>query len=108
MARLESRLMDAETAAEFLKEVVDTKVAQLTRLKADVLDARGAADRAQAADRAMFADAPSAALLLRYETAASREMSRALADLIKIRKEADRVRARVASHLRKLEGILEE
>src|SRR5262249_47788847 len=70
-----------------LGRLVDGEVARLEELKRDVLDPRAALDRAEAVDRALFDDSPSGVLLRRYVTACEREYHKALAEVLKFRKE---------------------
>ncbi|MGE3818657.1 MAG: hypothetical protein AB7I30_04430 [Isosphaeraceae bacterium] len=63
----------------------DTEVARLQALKADRLDARAAADRDEAAERALLDQTPLASLRIRYEAAAERALHRALGDFAKLR-----------------------
>src|SRR3954470_17456880 len=84
------RQPDKESAVAWLKTVVTKQRGLLLERKASVLDARAAADRAGASEIALLEAGPSGALLVRYETAAVRALHRALADLIKLRKEEGR------------------
>ena len=87
---LMTRVPDKVEAARWLKWVVDHETARLTTRKLEILDARAAADREGAAARALFDDAPATALMLRYEAASSRDLTRSLAELSKLRMEAAR------------------
>jgi hypothetical protein len=80
---------DEEEALDLIWRVIDAETDRLEALK-PLRDAVAAADRAGAADRAMFDDGPSGALLRRYETACERELHRSIADLRKLRKEDER------------------
>jgi len=82
------RIPDQETAAITLKGLVEQSIAELQHIKSRVLDGRAAADREAAASLTFLEAGPAATLLLRYETASSRELHRALGDLAKIRKAA--------------------
>ena len=86
---LMARVPDAVEAARWLRWVVDHETARLTARKLEV-DAWAAADREGAAARALFDDAPATALMLRYEAASSRDLTRSLNELHKLRKEAAR------------------
>jgi hypothetical protein len=70
-----------------LRQVVDGEMARLEERKRAVLDPQAARDRAAAAERALFDDSPSGVLLRRYETACEREYHKALAEVLKFRKE---------------------
>jgi hypothetical protein len=70
-----------------LRALVAAEVARLEERKRTVLDPRAALDREEAGDRALFDPSPQAVLLRRYETACERECHKALAELLKLRKE---------------------
>jgi hypothetical protein len=83
-----------------LLRLIAGEVARLEAHKRAVLDPLAAAERAAAADRAMFDNSPAAVLLRRYMTACEREYHRALAEVLKFRKAqpaAPRVEAEVES-----------
>lgn len=82
---LRARRPDEKTAMATLRKFVADEVARLEGLKV-TLAPRAKADRAEAADRAPREDAPAAALRLRYETASTRSMHSALAELARLRK----------------------
>jgi len=72
-----------------LRALVRNATKRLEKRRAEVLDARAAADREGAADRALLDMGPSAALLLlRYEGASTRQLHKSLADLAKLRNAA--------------------
>ena len=87
---MEANAPDDAGAGPMLRAIVDHETDRLTRRKLEVLDDRAAADRDGAADRALFDDAPATALMLRYEGASSRDLTRSLTELQKLRKEAAR------------------
>jgi hypothetical protein len=76
-----------------LGRLIDGEMARLEEHKQAVLDPLAAAERAAAADWAMFDDSPAAVLLRRYMTACEREYHRALAAVLKFRKERPPVAA---------------
>ena len=78
----------AEEGRKGLKEIVDEELTRLKAKKEARLDLLGIQDRAEAADRSRFDGGPTAALRLRYESAAARTMHRALDELRKLRKDA--------------------
>ena len=105
VAELERRLPDPAEAMKQLRSLVRREMARLRQRQTDVLNARSDADRLGAFDRGMLDDAASMALFLRYQTAASRDLSRSLAELSKLRKESLREEAREARpRLRKRGG----
>jgi hypothetical protein len=75
-----------------LRRLVERQVDKLKALRAE-LEPIAAADRAEAADRAMFDDSKEGALFRRYETACERELHRAIRDLTKSRKERAKAEA---------------
>jgi hypothetical protein len=70
-----------------LGRLVDGEVARLEDHKRAVLAPQAALERAAAVDRAMFDDSHAGVLLRRYETACEREYHKALAEVLKFRKE---------------------
>jgi hypothetical protein len=70
-----------------LQRLIAGEVARLEERKRTELDPLAALERAAAADRAMFDDSPAAVLLRRYMTACEREYHKALAEVLKFRKE---------------------
>ena len=90
VAELERRLPDPVEAMKQLRSLVRREMARLRQRQTDVLNARSNADRQGAFDRGMLDDASSMALFLRYQTAASRDLSRSLTELSKLRKESSR------------------
>jgi hypothetical protein len=76
-----------------LQRLVAGEVARLEDLKRTELDPLAALERAAAADRAMFDDSPAGVLLRRYMTACEREYHKALAAVLKFRKERAPVEA---------------
>jgi hypothetical protein len=88
VASLQPHVPEAATAKRRLQTMIRRETTRLKTLKATIIDARTAADRAGAAARSLFADAPATTLLIRYEAAASRELTRSLAELAKLRKES--------------------
>lgn len=81
------RLPDKARAIAALWALHDAEVARLKALKANRLDARAAADRDEAADRALLDESPAATLRLRYEAAAERALHRSLGEFAKLRKD---------------------
>ncbi len=73
-----------------LHALVRSEREKLARVLRRVLKARAAEDLAGAADRAAFEESRSLSLCLRYATAASRDLHRAIRDLARLREEADR------------------
>ena len=73
-----------------LVEIIEKEVARLKKKKLERLDLLSLQDRFESVDRARFDGGPTAALRLRYETAAARDFYRALGELSKLRKDADR------------------
>jgi hypothetical protein len=92
---LEATVPDPDDASRTLRSLVRRERSRLRTRKAEVLDARSAADHEGAADRALFGEA--SALLLRYQSASSRDLSRSLADLARMRKEKAREEAESGS-----------
>jgi hypothetical protein len=84
---LKANLPDEAEALGMLKSIARRSIARLRRRKTKMLNARAAADLAGAADRSRFGDAAATTLLLRYEAASSRDLSRSLTELAKLRKE---------------------
>src|SRR6476659_1985534 len=82
------RPADALTAQAQLWEVITAEITRLSALKQNHLDPIDRLDRASAEDRAMFDGSKEGVLLRRYETACEREFHKAIADLMKFRKEA--------------------
>jgi hypothetical protein len=70
-----------------LREVVRAERERLMLRKSSLLESRALSDRAGAADRSLFEDARSVSLCLRYTTSASRDLHRAIMDLLKLRKD---------------------
>ena len=79
---------DALTAQAQLWEIVTAEMTRLGELKKNHLDPIDRLDRASAEERAMFDGGKEGVLLRRYETACEREFHKAIADLMKLRKEA--------------------
>jgi hypothetical protein len=79
--------VDPAGGREALGRLIDGEVARLEERKRTDLDPLAASERAAAADRAMFDNSPAAVLLRRYMTACEREYHRALAEVLKFRKE---------------------
>lgn len=75
-----------------LAEMIAREVARLEALKADLLDPLAEADRAGAADRAMFDTTPAGTLFRRYETACERSYTKAATELTKSHPSAAPVR----------------
>ncbi len=75
----------ASVVAPRRTKVVRAERARLLRLRAKGHDARSREDRAGAADRSLFADARGASLLIRYTTAAGRDLHRSIRDLMALR-----------------------
>ncbi len=73
-----------------LAALVRSEREKLARVLRRVVTARAAEDRAGAADRAMFEESRSLSLCLRYATAASRDLHRAIRDLAKLREDGER------------------
>jgi hypothetical protein len=76
-----------------LQRGIEGEMSRLEDLKRTVLDPLAASERAAAADRAMFDDSPAGVLLRRYMTACEREYHKALAEVLKFRKERPPVAA---------------
>jgi hypothetical protein len=70
-----------------LERLIDGEMTRLEEHKRTVLDPLAASERSAAGDRAMFDDSPAGVLLRRYMTACEREYHRALAAVLKFRKE---------------------
>ena len=79
---------DALTAQAQLWEIITGELNRLADLKKYLLDPIDRLDRDSAEERAMFDDSKEGVLLRRYETACEREFHKAIADLMKLRKEA--------------------
>ncbi len=79
---------DALTAQAQLWEVITGELNRLGELKKYHLDPIDCLDRDSAEVRAMFDGSKEGVLLRRYETACEREFHKAIADLMKLRKEA--------------------
>jgi hypothetical protein len=76
-----------------LGRLIAGEMERLEDLRRTELDPQAALERAAAADRAMFDDSPAGVLLRRYMTACEREYHRALAAVLKFRKERPPVAA---------------
>ena len=79
---------DALTAQAQLWEVITGELNRLRELKQSHLDPIDLLDRESAQERAMFDDSQEGVLLRRYQTACEREFHKAIADLMKLRKQA--------------------
>ena len=79
---------DALTAQAQLWEMITAELNRLGDLKKYHLDEIDRLDRDSAEERAMFDGSKEGVLLRRYETACEREFHKAIADLMKLRKEA--------------------
>ena len=82
------RPADALTAQAQLWEIITAEMTRLSELKKNHLDPIERLDRDSAEARAMFDGSKEGVLLRRYENACGREFHRAIADLMKLRKEA--------------------
>src|SRR5262249_50906453 len=84
---LKEALGDRAGGRAALRRLGAGEVGRLEERKRAELDPRAALERAAAAELALFDDSPSGVLLRRYETACEREYHKALAEVLKFRKE---------------------
>jgi hypothetical protein len=77
---------DAAAGRAALQGFIARHVGRLEALKADCLDAEAALDREEAEISALFDDTKAGAALRRYETACERDLHRALADFLRLRR----------------------
>jgi hypothetical protein len=89
-ALLPGRPATADEGRAVLRSLAREQIARLEALKAEELDELNELDREAAVTCARFDDSKEGAALRRQESALERDLHRALADLVKLRKHADR------------------